>query len=178
RSPGGLRPPRALHEDLSFRRRRRAFRRRRDRRRVGGGGDIDEPDRDRRLRTERPQSRRSSRPAAGSLVGRGPAVARGDVGRFAVNAAVRWFAVTVALGWSSALLWGRWLAEFGWLPTSVALATATLSVLAVWSLTVWFTVDTLLAAVERALAGSARAGGRLADHLRSEGGRWMAGGVD
>lgn len=105
-------------------------------------------------------------------------MARGDVGRFAVNSAVRWLAVTAALGWSSALLWGRWLAEFGWLPTSVALATATLSVLAVWSLTVWFTVDTLLAAVERALTGSARAGGQFADHLRSEGGRWVAGGVD
>lgn len=95
-----------------------------------------------------------------------------------MNAAVRWLFVTVALGWSSTLLWSRWLAEFGWSPSSAALATATISVLAVWSLTVWSTVDTLLAAVEQALAGSARAGSRLADHLRSEGRRGVVGGVD
>jgi hypothetical protein len=92
--------------------------------------------------------------------------------------ALRWLVVTAALGWSAALLWGRWWAEIGPGGALGAAVVATTSVAVVWLLAVWYTVDTVLRVAERALAAGARTGGRLIDHVRSEGGRWVGGGVE
>ncbi len=95
-----------------------------------------------------------------------------------MTAALRWLAVTAALGWSAALLWGYWWVEIGPGGTFGAAIIATTSVAVVWLLAGWNTIDTVLRVAERALRTAARTGGRLADHVRSEGGRWVGGGVD
>lgn len=95
-----------------------------------------------------------------------------------MSAALQWLLRAAALGWSAALLWGRWLADVGpdgpW--GAVLIVTLTLAIFA--GLILWYVLDTLLGAAGWVLTAGIGAGGRLAAHARSESGQWAGSGVD